>query len=428
MKHTKKNLSDSQIEFKIAVDAKDVAKHHAVAVKKLSRDVKVAGFRAGHVPAEVAEKHINPSHLADEAINAAVNEALVELIELEQLQLLDRPDINVTKFVPSQDLEFTATIEIVPPVKLADPAKLKTKKESVKVEASDVDAVIQRLLSNGAESKVVERAAKIDDEVLIDFDGHDGKDQPVDGAKGEDYPLKLGSKTFIPGFEDGLVGKKAGDSFDLPLAFPEDYGSKKLAGAKVTFKVTVKEVREFKLPELTDEYAKTLAPDIKDAAGLKIDIQSELEARAEFEANQKFQDSLLEELTDKSTVPTPEVLVQDQLAALEQNFSQNLMYRGQTLDQYLEQEDLSREDWITKELRPAAEKRVRNSLVMAQLTRDWNITVTDDEVNAQQEKVVAQYSEPSLRARFETPEAKQQIAQQLMAEKTLQHLAELNSK
>lgn len=428
MKHTKKNLSDSQIEFKIAVDAKDVAKHHAAAVKKLSRDVKVSGFRAGHVPAEVAEKHIDPAHLADEAINTAINEALVELIELEQLQLLDRPDINVTKFVPGQDLEFTAKIEIVPPIKLADPAKLKTKKEISKVEAGEVDAVIQRLLSNGAESKTVERAAKIDDEVVIDFDGRDEKGQPVEGAKGEGYPLKLGSKTFIPGFEEGLVGKKAGDSFDLPLTFPEDYGSKKLAGAKVTFKVTVKEVHEFKLPELTDEYAKTLAPDIKDVAGLKADIKNELEARSEFEANQKFQDSLLEELTDKSTVPTPEVLVQDQLTALEQNFAQNLMYRGQTLDQYLDQEGLTREDWITKELRPAAEKRVRNSLVMAQLTRDWNITVTDNEVKAQQEKVVAQYSDPSLKARFQTPEANQQIAQQLMAEKTLAHLAELNSK
>ena len=104
------------------------------------------------------------------------------------------------------------------------------------------------------------------------------------------------------------------------------------------------------------------------------------------------------------------------------------MYRGQTLDQYLDQEGLTREDWITKELRPAAEKRVRNSLVMAQLTRDWNITVTDNEVKAQQEKVVAQYSDPSLKARFQTPEANQQIAQQLMAEKTLAHLAELNSK
>ena len=283
--------------------------------------------------------------------------------------------------------------------------------------ARDLRLLVRERLKNGDS-----------DEAVIDFDGRDEEDQPVEGAKGEDYALRLGSKTFIPGFEEGIVGHKAGDEFDLPLTFPKDYGAKHLAGAKVNFKVTIKEVKEITLPELNDDFAKTVAPDFKTVDDLKKDIERELIARADQQTNQSFQDSLLEELTEKSKVPTPEVLVKDQLTALEQQFTQNLAYRGLTLDKYLEEEKLNREEWVAKELRPAAEKRVRNSLVMAQLTRDWDISVSEEEVDAQQARILMQYNDPSLKARFESPEAKQQIAQQLMAEKTLNKLAQTVTK
>ncbi|MGE5309504.1 MAG: trigger factor, partial [Sphaerimonospora mesophila] len=159
MKHTRKDLSDSKIEYKIEVATGDVAKSHQAAVSKLASSVKVPGFRAGHVPPEVAEKHLDPAKLADEAINRAVNTALVELIELEQIQLLDSPDIAITKFVPAQTLEFTAVVEIIPPIKLANPAKLTTKKSVVKIDKDEVDEVINRIRTEAAEKVVVKRAA-----------------------------------------------------------------------------------------------------------------------------------------------------------------------------------------------------------------------------------------------------------------------------
>ena len=428
MKHTRKDVSESKIEYHITVAAEDVAKHHRAAVSKLARDVKVAGFRAGHVPPEVAEKHIDPSALADESVNRAINGALVELIELDQIQLLDQPDISVTKFVPGQTLEFKATVEIVPPVKLADPAKLKTKKSAVKIDADEVDEVINRIRNDAAEKVTIKRAAESGDEAIINFDGKDKDGKSIEGAKGDDYALKLGSNSFIPGFEEGIVGHKAGVTFDLPLVFPKDYGAKHLAGAKVNFHIEVKEIKEIKLPELDDTFAASIAPDFKTVDDLKKDIRSELETRAAYDVEQKFKDDLLDELTEKSKVPTPEILVTDQLTSLERNFAQNLMYRGMTVEQYLEGENLTHDEWTKKELRPAAEKRVRNSLVMAQLTRDWDVTVSEDEVVAQQAKVVAQYNDPSLRQRFESDEAKRQLAQQLIADKTLTKLAELNSK
>lgn len=427
MKYTKKNLSESKLEFSVELAPDEVKNHHENAVKKLSRDVKVAGFRKGHVPPEVAEKNINPEKLFDESVNSAVNAALVELINTETLQLLDRPDISVTKFVPAQTLEFTATIEIVPPIKLADPAKLKAKKQPVKIDEKEIDEVLENLRKNSATKTEVKRAAKTGDEVIIDFTGLKD-DEEFDGGKAEDYTLELGSNSFIPGFEDAIVGHKTGEKFDITLTFPKDYGAKNLAGQKVVFKINLKKVNESKLPELDDKFAATIAPDFKTLTDLKNDIRRELTARAEQQANEKFQNELIEELAEKSKVEVPEILVADQLQALENQFTQNLMYRGLTLEQYLEQEKLTREEWEKKELRPAAEKRTKGSLILSQLSRDWNITANDEEVENQQQKILAQYNDPQLKARFESSEAKQQIAQQIITEKTMKKLAELNSK
>ena len=427
MKYTRKDLDKGKIEFTLMLETEEVARHYAAAVKKLSRDVKVAGFRAGRIPPEVAEKHIDPSKLTDEAVNSAVSAALVELIGAENLQILDRPDIAITKFVPAQILEFTTTLEIVPEAKLADFAKLKTKRESAKVSTGEVDEVVERLRQSAANKTVAKRAAKMGDEVLIDFAGYH-KGEKFDGGEAKDYALTLGSNSFIPGFEKGIVGHKTGEDFDLELTFPKDYGAKRLAGKKVVFKINLKEVREVKLPALDDKFAKSVAPDLKTLDDLKNDIKKELTARAEEAAEQKFRDDLLNELSEKSDVATPEVLVQDQMVALERQFAQNLSYRGLTLEKYLEQEKLSRDEWAKKELRPAAEKRVKNSLIMAQLSREWNISASDDEVRERQQQILAQYNDPNLRANFETGEARRQIAQQIIADKVFAKLTALVGK
>jgi trigger factor len=427
MKHTRKELSNNKLEYQVEVAADDVARHHKAAVKKLSRDVKVSGFRKGHVPPEVAARHVDAGRLADESINAAINEAIVELIKLEQLQLLDRPEISITKFVPAQVLEFTAVMQIVPPVKLADFLKLKAKKANIEVDDNDVNEVVENLRKSSAEKKPVKRPAKNGDEVIIDFSGLiDG--QEFAGGQANDYALVLGSNSFIPGFEKGIVGKKAGDKFDVLVKFPKDYAAKNLADKKATFKIVLKKVSQLELPKLDDKFAASVAADFKTVDDLRRDIKKELIDRAERETMQKFQDDLLNELADKSQVEVPEILVDDQLAALEQKFVENLAYRGLTLEKYLEQEKINRHQWVAKELRPTAEKRVRNGLVMAELARQWNITATDEEVAASQAGMVAKYNDPNLQQRFSTPEARRQIAQQIVADKTLQRLAQIAAK
>jgi len=214
----------------------------------------------------------------------------------------------------------------------------------------------------------------------------------------------------------------------LLLTFPDDYGAKNLAGAKAVFKIKLKKVNAVELPKLDDKFAATISPDFKTLDDLKNDIRRELAARADYDAEQKFRDDLLNELAEKSNVATPEILIDDQEKTLEQQFVQNLAYRGTDLAKYLADEKLTRDEWVAKELRPTAEKRVRNSLTLAELAREWQIAATDDEVDAMQAQIAAQYTDLKLRENFETPEARRQISQQIITENTLKKLAELNTK
>lgn len=427
MDYKKKEVEKNKFEYTIVVPADMIKQCHDKAVESLGRNAKVPGFRKGHVPMEVLERAIDPARVADVEINEAVNATLVELIEKEDIQPLDQPVINLTKYVPNQTIEYTATIEVVPPVKLADVKKLETKRPEVKVADKEVNEVIERLRTNAAEKTAVDRAAKKGDEVIIDFTGLlNGKE--FAGGKAKDYELKLGSGAFIPGFEEGIEGHKAGEEFDVNVTFPEEYGAKELAGQKSVFKVKLNKVNELKLPELNDEFAKGIAPDFKNMDDLKKDVRKNLEQSQEAENRQKFEDDLLSELAEKSNVDIPEVLVKDQLPQMEQQFTQGLMYRGLDLDGYLSQKGMTKEEWEKKELRPAAEKRVRNSLVISQFAKDNHIEVTAEEIKGYRDKILDRYTNENIRKQFETPEYTRQIAQQLATEKAMAKLVELAGK
>ena len=424
MKVTKKDLSATSVEFAVVADEQEIKHAHDESVRHLSRGVKVKGFREGHVPFEVAEKAISPTALADEEANHVINDSISQLVRDNHLQILDRPNVEVTKFVPGQILEFKATIEIVPELDMPDFSKISVKREPVKITDAQVDEILANLQKGQASKEKVERTAQTGDEAEIDFEGFsDGV--AFDGGKGEKYPLMLGSGSFIPGFEEQIVGHKKGDEFDVKVDFPKNYGAKNLAGKPATFKVKLLEVREVKLPTLDDSFAKKLAPDLKTLDDLKRDIRRELTARGEQEANGKFQNDLITAVANEVKIDRlPEVLVSDQLQAVENDFSTNLMYRGMTLEQFLATEKLTHDEWVKRDLRPVAETRTKNSIILAQLAREWKITATDDEVVARQSELMARYTRPELRDQLKQPAAIREIAQQIVTEKTLTKLAQ----
>jgi len=427
MKTSVKHLSDTKVELTISLGKEELKAAESVALTKLAKTVKAPGFRQGSVPVSVAAKHVNPELLSQETLENALSKAVADAYLAENIQALDRPEVEIKKFVPGSELEFTAEAEIIPKVTLGDYKKLKVEKAKSIVSAKEVDEVVERMRANFADKKEVTRAAKDGDETMIDFVGkRDGV--AFDGGTGVDYTLTLGSKSFIPGFEEGIVGKKIGETFDIDLVFPKDYHSKELKGAKVTFTVTLKAIKEIVLPELDDELAAKAGP-FKTVAEFKADIKRELKDQKEREASEKLKDELVKQLVEVSTVPVPEILRKDQADSIERDMTQNLMYQGLTLDQYLDSKGFdSKEKWLETEVYDAATKRVQAGLALAELSKVEKIDATEKELDDHVNLYKEQYkNNPKMVEQFDQPEARRDIANRLLTEKTVDRLVELNA-
>jgi len=399
MKTTVKKLSDTKVQLTISLGASELADAEQVSLTKLARDIKVPGFRKGKVPASIAAKHIDPNALQEQILENALSKAVAEAFLQEKLQALDRPSVELT-----------------------------AKKEVAKVEDKDVDEVIERIRKNYSEKSEVKRAAKAGDEAVIDFTGRkDGV--AFDGGSAKEYGLKLGEGQFIPGFEEGVIGHKAGEEFDLKLKFPEDYHAENLAGQDVVFTVKLHKVNELKLPELNDEFAAKCGP-FTEMKEVKADIKRELTAQKEREADEKFKDALVGELTEKSKAALPELLVEDQLRSIERDLTQNLMYSGLSLDSYLKTQGFKdKEEWVKKEARPAAEKRVKAGLVLAELSKELKIDASRDEIQEQINFFKQQYGkDKKMLEQFDNPNVHRDIANRMITDKTVAKLVELNTK
>jgi len=428
MEITRKDVSETRVELTISVGSKELDSAQQVALAKLAKEIKVPGFRTGKVPISVAAKHINPNLLDEQTLENALNRAVAEAFLNEKLQALDRPEVEVKTYVPGETLSFTAEVEVLPQVKLGDYKKLSVTPDKTTVNAEEVNEVIERMRQGMATKKEVKRAAKEGDDTIIDFVGkQDGV--AFDGGTAQDYELTLGSHQFIPGFEEAIVGHKAGETFDIDVSFPDDYHAKQLAGQKVVFTITLHKVQEKVLPTIDDAFAKK-SGSFTTVAELKADIKQELVQQKERDNNQKIRDQLIDQLIDKSSVPVPEILIDDQMKSLERDFSQNLAYRGLSFDDYVASNGYKDEDdWRQKELRPTAERRVKAGLVLAELTNAENITVTDEEIDAHVEVHKKEYAKDAEALKqFSTPEVRRDIANHYITEKTIDHLIDLNSK
>lgn len=425
MKTKSKKISDSRVEITVTLDSKDLKPAREKALAKLAKEVKVEGFRKGKVPTEVAAKFIPENDLNAETIDIAVRSTVIEAFRKESKSPLVLPSVNVTKYVPGESAEYTAVADIVPEVKLGDYKKLNVKHEDVKITAKDVNGILENLASSYAEKKIVRRAAKLTDEVIIDFVGKkDG--EAFKGGSAKDYHLVLGSKSFIPGFEDGIVGHESGDKFDLKLTFPKDYGVKDLAGAKVVFEVLLKQVNEVTKAKIDDEMAKKCGP-FKTLAELKDDIKKNLEAQSKHQAQEKLKDQLVAELVKVSKVPAPEILVDDQVKMIRDDMTRNAAAQGMSFEDYLKANQETVEGW-EKEARKIAETRVKASLALQTLAVEQKITVSDDLVNAKIAELRDVYKKsPEALKSLKDPNVKMDIKNRMIIEATLDYLVKTNS-
>lgn len=263
--------------------------------------------------------------------------------------------------------------------------------------------------------------------MVIDFEGFDKDGKSLAGAKGSDYPLVLGSNSFIPGFEKNLTGLKHGDKKEFKVNFPKDYGAKALAGTKADFKVTVKTVNEIVLPKADDKFAETVGP-FKSMGDLKKDITSQLNIQKTQEATNKVKDEILEDLLEKSEVEVPQTLVDDQLKAIKEELHQNITYRGMTPEMFYEQENMSEEDYSKKKLTPQAKKRVQIGLILAEVVALEDLKVTEEEMAIRTQLLQGQYQDPAMQSQLGTEEAQRDLSNRMLTEKAVNALYDYATK
>ncbi len=422
MQVTKKELSDTKVSLSVSADDSVLAPIKEQILTRLSANVKVPGFRAGTAPLNMVEKHVDQQLLQSEFVDEALNHMYAKAAQGENLRPIARPNVTLKKFVPFTTLEFEAEVEILGTVKLPDYKKLKKTAKKPEVTAKDVDAVIKDLKVRMAEKKDVDRDPKNGDQVWIDFKGVDDKGVPVKGADGKDYPLLLGSNTFIPGFEENLTGQKVGEEKTFTLTFPKDYGVKALANKKVTFTVTINKVQEVVEPTVDDEFAAKLGP-FKTMNDLKADIKKQLVNEKAQQLDRELDNEIVVEIAEKTKMSLPQSMVEEQIEFLVQDMKKNLVYRGQTYAEFLKAEGKT-EDEYRAELRPQAEMRVKTGLVLAEIASEEKVDVTPEELEIRMQLLKGQYTDGAAQAELEKQETRREIASQMLSEKTLAKLKE----
>lgn len=394
-------------------------------LKSFQGRVSVPGFRKGHVPPAVIEKNVDSSALQSEFLEEAIEQLYPQAIYDQKLRPVERPKLSISKFVPFTNLEFVATVSVVSDIKIADYKKLKLKKPVIKLSEKEVNEVLESVRKQLAEKVDVDRAVKVGDEAYIDFSGVDEKGKPINGADGSNYPLAIGSNQFIPGFEDNIVGMKAGDEKTFELKFPKDYGVKALASKKVVFTVNLIKVQEVKLPALDDDLA-VKTGQFKTLQDLKDDIRKQAGLEKQQQSDRQYESDLIKKITDDSSLEIPDVMIDSEVDRIVQQEKQNAMYRGQTWQEYLEAND-SDEDKLRSEVRSGATERVKASLVLAEIAEIEKLDVTSEELELRLQLMRGQYKDAQAQEQLSKPEVKQDIASRLLTEKVIDKLVDIAS-
>jgi trigger factor len=426
MQVTRESKTPTQTHLTIQANAEDLSPIKNHVLSHFRKNVKVPGFRPGKAPASLIEKHVDQRALIDEFMEHALNELYSSALNQEKIRPVAQPQVSVKKFVPFTELEFEADIQTIGEIKLANYKSIKATKKAIVVSAKDVSDILANLQKRMAQRKEVERAAKPGDEAVIDFAGRDQEGKPINGAQGSDYPLLLGSKAFIPGFEENIIGMKADDEKEFDITFPKDYGVNALQNKKVTFKVAVKKLQELSEPKIDDDFAKQAGP-FKTVAELKADIKKQLTAEREREAQREYENELIQKVVEKSDVEVPDVLIDEQLKRLEDEEKRNLAYRGQTWQEHLAEEGVNEEQHSERK-RPDAELRVKAGLVLSEIAEREQLSVQPEELEIRLQMLKGQYNDPGMQAELDKPENQQEIAAQLLTEKTIAKLTDYATK
>ena len=383
------NMEKNMAKLTIEVSAEELEKAIQGAYLKQRNKISVPGFRKGKVPRQMIEKMYGVGIFYEDAANALIPTAYGKAYDECELDIVSQPKVEVVQLEKGKPFIFTAEVAVKPEVTLGEYKGLSVDKVSNRVIAKEIDAKLEEEQKKNARTVVVEdRAVQDGDEVVLDFEGFvDGV--AFEGGKGENYPLTIGSGSFIPGFEEQLIGAEAEKEVEVNVTFPEEYHSEDLAGKAAVFKCTVHEIKAKELPELDDEFAAEVSEfDTLDA--YKADIKAKIKEQKIADGNRKKEDQAVEKAVANATMEIPEAMIDTQVNQMAQDFAQRIQQQGLSMEQYFQFTGMTAESMM-EELRPQAVKRIETRLVLEAIAKAENIEITDERIDEELAKMAEAY-------------------------------------
>lgn len=394
MKINNKKLENAIVELTVAFDSEEWKATQEKALDKLAKNVKIDGFRPGKAPAAMVRARVSKASVLEEATDMILQTKFVEILTEANVEPVAQPALSIQK-VDADELEVQILVPVKPQVELGEYKGLEVKKGRVTVTKKEIEEQLANYQTQFAELTVKEggKVAK-GDTAVIDFEGFvDGV--AFEGGKGENYPLEIGSGSFIPGFEDQVIGMTVDKEQDIVVTFPEDYGAADLAGKEATFKVTVHEIKEKHLPEIDDELAKDVNIDgVETLDQLKDHIKANIKTRKESENENKFMDDLYKAIVASSKVEDSDALLEQEQGLMLQEVEQNLQRQGLNFEVYQQFTGKSKDD-IKEDIKPQAEERVKLNAILAAIIEEEKLAVSDEELETEL-KTIAEYYQKEL--------------------------------
>ena len=388
MTTTFEKLSSNKVKLGFVVEPEKFDEGLKKAYNKMKGRISIPGFRKGKAPMKVIENHYGEGVFYEEALDAIFPEIYQAALKEHDVQVVDRPELDVEQIGRGKELKFTVEVFVRPDVELGEYKKLGIVKTVDEVTDDDVNAEIERARDRSARwVEITDRPAKLDDQVNIDYAGFDG-DEQFDGGTAQNHELILGSGSFIPGFEDQLVGAKVGDEVEVNVTFPEQYHAENLAGKPVVFKVKINGIREKEMPALDDDFVTEVSETANNVEEYKAEIRANLEKAADQRGETAFENEVIETVCENAKVDIPDAMIEDQIDSMLRDMELRMMYQGMKLDDYFKYTGQTREQ-VRDMYRDSAKERVLSQLVLEAVKKAEDIKATDEETDAE----MARYAE-----------------------------------
>lgn len=417
------NLEHNMVKLTIEVPAEDVEKALQASYLKQRKQMNLPGFRKGKVPRQMIEKMYGPEVFYDEAANQIIPEAYSKAYDECELELVSQPQIDVVQMEKGKPFIFTAEVAVKPEVTLGEYKGLKVEKGSARVTAKEIDEEIDKEREKSARTiDVTDRAVQDKDQVVLDFEGFvDG--EAFEGGKGENYPLTIGSGSFIPGFEEQLIGAEIDKELEVKVTFPEEYQAAELAGKDAVFKCTVHEIKAKELPELDDEFASEVS-ECETLEAYKAEVKKNIKERKEREAKEKKENQAVEQAVENAQMDIPQAMIDMQVKQMRDDFARRIQQQGLSMEQYFQFTGMTAEK-MEEEMRPQADKQIKTRLVLEAVVKAENIEVSDERLDEELQKMAEAYQmEVDKLKEFMGDNEKKQIKQDIAVQEAVTVLAD----